>query len=236
MPPSLAIAIGKQIVHRLAVGNANITGDDFGVIFAKAIGGTHRGKPLGIADVTRENCAWSIKTVQDKDPFHAEKIRVISGRNDINYSFGTKDPFADVELTGKQVLDIWNGRLNESLNQHDDLRIFVMVRNMAMLEFTLIEYEAVRFVAANYYWEVNKKENFEFFDRQTKEHCFTWQAGGRQFTIIHHVPYSAYRFRINRHPPMIPEHQVLATIGFDESWITPVQGNGTLVQIKQPCV
>jgi hypothetical protein len=140
----------------------------------------------------------------------------------VNYSFGIKDPFADVQATGKGVLDIWNARINESLNQYDDLRIFVMVRNMAMLEFTLMEYEATRFVAADYDWRVNAQNNFEGFDRHTKEHRFTWQAGGRQFTIIHHVPHSAYRFKINKHPPMIPEHQVLSTIGFDESWISHV--------------
>lgn len=34
IPASLAVAIGKRIVHRLAVGATDITGDDFGEIFA----------------------------------------------------------------------------------------------------------------------------------------------------------------------------------------------------------
>ena len=38
--------IGKQLVHRLAVGHSDITGDDFGTIFAKAVGGIHRESPL----------------------------------------------------------------------------------------------------------------------------------------------------------------------------------------------
>jgi hypothetical protein len=45
-----------RIVHRLAVGHADITGDDFGGIFASAINGVHRGKPLGIADVEWHEC------------------------------------------------------------------------------------------------------------------------------------------------------------------------------------
>ena len=49
-PDSVAIEIGWHVVHRLAVGHADITGDDFGGIFASAIGGQHKGKPLGIAD------------------------------------------------------------------------------------------------------------------------------------------------------------------------------------------
>ena len=84
LPPSLAVEIGKRIVHRLAVGHADITGDDFGGIFAASIGGEHRGKPLGVADVTWEGCAWSVKTVQDPHPFTQTTIRTISGRNSVN--------------------------------------------------------------------------------------------------------------------------------------------------------
>lgn len=236
LPSSLAIKIGEQIVHRLAVGHADITGDDFGGIFADAIGGTHRGKPLGIADVIWQNCAWLVKTVKDSNPFEQERIRVISGRNDINYSFKIKDPFADVQLTGRSVLEIWNARVNESLNEHDDLRIFVMVRNLERLEFTLMEYAAERFVASNFTWKVNTNDNFEGYDVQTGEHCFTWQAGGRQFTVMHRVPNSAYRFKINRHVPIIAAHQVLATIGFDQSWITPMLANGMINIHPKPCV
>ena len=44
-------AVGRQIVHRLGIGVSDLTGDDFGTIFAEAIGGTHRARPLGVADV-----------------------------------------------------------------------------------------------------------------------------------------------------------------------------------------
>ena len=37
-------------------------GDDFGSIVAAAVGGKHRGSPLGIADVELEGGVWSIKT------------------------------------------------------------------------------------------------------------------------------------------------------------------------------
>jgi len=222
LPASLAVEIGKHIVHRLAVGQADITGDDFGTIFAKSINGNHRGKPLGIADVTWESCAWSIKTVQDKNPFTQTRVRVISGRNSPVYSSDIKDPFADIQATGSAILGVWNARVNESLNEHDDLRIFIMVRNMSTLEFTLIEFEAVRFVAANYSWELNAKRNFQGYDRATKVHCFTWQPHGSQFTILHHVPASAYRFRIKKRPGMIEERHVLNLIHFQDDWIEAV--------------
>lgn len=221
-PPSLAIEIGRHIVHRLAVGNADITGDDFGGIFASAISGQHRGRPLGIADVTWNGCAWSIKTIKDSKPFTKKVVRVISGRNSPIYSSDISDPFADIQATGRSILGVWNARVNESLNEHDDLRIFVFIRNVNTLEFSMFEFEATRYVAAQYRWELNKKKNFLGFDIQTNIHHFTWQPHGSQFTIHHRVPASAYRFRINRTVPIIEERHVLNIVGFRESWIEPV--------------
>ncbi len=229
-PASLATQIGRHIVHRLAVGNANITGDDFGGIFASAISGTHRQSPLGIADVTWNGCAWSVKTVQAAHPFTQKLIRVISGRNSPVYSSGISDPYADIQATGAAVLDVWNARLNESLNDHDDLRIFIMIRNMSTLEFTLMELEAVRYVASEYIWRRNKQGNLEGFDVEGGAHRFTWQPHGSQFTVLHRVPASAYRFRITRTPGTIEERQVLSLIGFDESWIEPVPAPLRLVE------
>ena len=74
--------------------------------------------------------------MKDKAPFTQRRIRAISGRNSFNYSQGITDPLADVSIIGQAVLKIWNARVNESLNQHDDLRIFIMVRHMEALEFT----------------------------------------------------------------------------------------------------
>lgn len=222
LPPYLAIEIGKHIVHRLAVGHADITGDDFGGIFAAAIGGNHRKKPLGIADVTWENCAWSVKTIQDANPFNKQIVRIISGRNSPSYSSNISDPYADIQATGDAVLSVWNARVNEALNAHDDLRIFVMIRNMSTLQFNLFEYEATRYISKHYRWERNKNGNLEGYDIQTETHSFTWQSHGSQFTVLHRVPPSAYRFRINHTPEIIEEKRVLDLIGFSEDWIEPV--------------
>lgn len=222
LPPTLAVEIGKHIVHRIAIGLPDITGDDFGGIFASAISGHHRSSPLGIADVTWENCAWSVKTVKDNKPFTQKTVRLISGRNSPVYSSGIQDVFADIQVTGAAVLNVWNARLNESLNTHDDLRIFVMIRNMSTLEFTLFEIEAIRYVPANYIWRVNGKGNFEGYDRRTESHIFTWQPHGSQFTVKQHVPASAYRFRINHNPGVLEEQHVLMLIRFRDDWIEPV--------------
>jgi hypothetical protein len=222
IPPSLAVEIGKHIVHRLAVGQSDIEGNDFGVIFAKSINGEHKGKPLGVADVSWENCAWSVKTVKDDQPFTQKRIRAISGRNSPVFSSGVENPFTDIQATGASVLSVWNARVDESLSEYDDLRIFIMVRNMSTLEFTLIESSAAPFVAANYIWKLNKAKNFLGMDATTNEHCFTWQPHGSQFTVIHHIPASAYRFRITHRPPMIAPEHVLRLAKFEDSWIEPV--------------
>lgn len=223
IPGSVALGIGRQIVHRLAVGHSDITGDDFGTIFATAISGTHRGKPLGIADVVWGGCAWSVKTVQDKHPHTQTTIRAISGRNSVKYSAGINDWQADIAATGAAVLEIWNERVNESLNEHDDLRIFIMIRNMQALEFTLMEIEPVRFVPREFTWKINRKENLEAYDVGTDNHRFTWQPHGSQFTVIHHVPASAYRFRIKRRPGLIEARHVLNLIRFEDDWIEEVK-------------
>jgi len=221
LPPSLSVEVGKLIVHRLTVGQADITGDDFGEIFARSIGGTHRGKPLGIADVVWENCAWSIKTVKSAFPFQQNKVRIISGRNNVKYSCKISDPHADIAATGKCILEIWNKRLDTSLNEYDDLRILIFIRNMSTLEFTIAEIEPMRFVPSEYRWEKNAKDNLEGFDIQRGEHRFTWQTTA-QFTVFHHIPASAYRFRIKRRPPTLSQAHVLRLAQFEPDWIEAV--------------
>lgn len=223
LPSSIAVVIGKHIVHRLAVGHADITGDDFGGIFAAAISGNHRNRPLGVADVTLDGCAWSVKTVKDSRPFTQHRVRIISGRNSPSFSLGISDPYADIQVTGNAVLNVWNARVNESLNEHDDLRIFIMIRNVSTLEFTLFESEAVRFIPSHYRWTRNKNGNLVGYDVQTNAHAFTWQPSGSQFTVIHHVPPSAYRFRINRTPGIVEEQHILELVSFRDDWIEQVR-------------
>jgi hypothetical protein len=223
IPHSVAVEIGKHIVHRIAIGHADITGDDFGGIFARAISGEHRARPLGIADVIWNGCAWSVKTVKDNHPFTKRIVRIISGRNSPVYSSAINDPFADIQATGRSILRVWNARVDEAAAEHDDVRVFVMIRNMSTLEFTLFEFEATRFVPTNYEWRLNKDNNFEAYDIQSGAHRFTWQPHGAQFTIKHSVPASAYKFRINRTPTIIEERHVLQLTKFKDDWIEPVE-------------
>ena len=133
-PHDVIVGIGRQIVHRLAVGHADISGDDFAGIFAHAISGEHRAKPLGVTDVIWNGCSWSAKTVYSAKPFTHKQVRLITGRNSPDYSSGISDPRANLTLTGEAVLNVWNERVSQSLNQHNDLRVVVFIRNTEKMD------------------------------------------------------------------------------------------------------
>jgi hypothetical protein len=212
-------AVARQIVHRLAVGHADITGDDWGTIFARSISGEHRGSPLGLADVVWENCGWSVKTIQHKNPYSAKKMRFISGRNSPDFSFGIQNPMADIQATGDAVLKIWNARVNESRAEHSELRTVILVRNMSDLKFMLFEDEIVRFQPNDYKWTKNAKDNLIGTHTASGVHCFTWQKHGSQFTIHRQPPPSAVKFSLLKRPRLIEEQHIINLTGFDETWV-----------------
>ncbi len=223
-PRNVVVAIGKQLVHRMAIGHSDITGDDSGTIFANAIQGTHRESPLGIADVLLNGNAWSVKTIKAAKPFEQTVVRLISGRNSADYSLGVENPHADINATGKAILSIWNARVNESLGEHDDLRIAIFIRNMEAKEFVIFEEAATRYAGDDYRWEKNNRGNFEGYEKSTGEHKFTWQPHGSQFTIKRHVPGSAIKFIINKNPLLIEEEHVLRLAKFNDNWVEIVTG------------
>lgn len=218
IPLHVVQAIGRGIVHSLAVGQPDLTGDEFSRVFADSIGGKDHSSPLGIADVSLGNCGWSVKTVKDKKPYIKDSVRAISGRNSPDYSWGISDPRADVQLTGDAVLGIWNARVDKAMSELKDLRTVVLVRNMERLEFLIFEVAAERYVPSNYKWSVNKAGNFEA-QNSRGEHKFTWQPHGAQFTTILDVPLSATRFQIDVRPGAITRSEVLDLVGFEDAWI-----------------
>lgn len=223
IPDTVVTEIGKQIVHRLAVGIGDITGDDFGTIFAKAIRGIHRPKPLGIADVELDECAWSVKTVKYAHPFRRRSVRLISGRNSVDFSVGITDAHADIAATGSAVLSIWNARVDEGLAEYKDLRVVVLIRNIETREFVIFEEEAQRFAPDDYQWQhtkgKGKYKNLQGRSKNADIHRFTWQFHGSQFTVIRDVPGGARRFSIDPDVPMIEPATILRLVQFHEDWI-----------------
>jgi hypothetical protein len=219
IPDEVIYAIGKWMAYHFAVGKSDIDGEDWGDIFAKAIGGGHMNSPIGLADVVYESMAWSVKSVKQNDPLSTKHIRVISGRCSPDYSYGISDPHQDVQKTGAAVLGIWNERINIAKENYEPLRTSILVRNFNTLEFLVFENEAERFVVKNYAWKENRNGNLEGYELLSNKHIFTWQPHGAQFTILYDIPASAKKFKIKR-PAILDFEKAMEGIGFDKTWVT----------------
>lgn len=219
IPEEVIRKIGRKFVYLLCVGTKDLTGDEWGNVFAEAIGGHHLQSPVGIADVTFDKMAWSMKTVKKPNP-HADNatIRLISGRCSPDYSYGITDPHEDIEKTGRAVLNIWNERVNIAQDYYNPLRTSILVRSEDLLCYTLFEEENHRYVASDYKWQENSNGNLEGIEIETGEKRFTWQPHGSQFTIHTRVPQSAVKFRIKQ-PPKLDVEETLRQINFDENWV-----------------
>ena len=99
-PDSVIYGISKRIVYNFAVGKADISGEEWGDIFAKAIDGEHLSSPLGLGDVVASGQAWSVKSVKHKKPHSCASVRIISGRNSPDFSFDIENPRKNVQRKG----------------------------------------------------------------------------------------------------------------------------------------
>ena len=115
------------------------------------------------------------------------------------------------------VLDIYNERIGAARQEHDHLRLVVLLRNMENLEFTIFERPINQIPVNDYERIINNRKNLEGY--KDGKHIFTWQPHGSQFTIKEEVPTSATRFRINQRPDMLPMDHVLRLSRFKPEWI-----------------
>ena len=218
IPDSIVRLIGKKFVYMLCIGRKDLTGDDWGNVFAEAIGGEHLQSPIGIADVVYDKMAWSMKTVKNSNPHRVEAtVRLISGRCSPDYSYGITDPHEDIEKTGRAVLNIWNERVNIAQDYYNPLRTSVLVRSNDLLSYTLFEEENHRYVANQYRWEENNNGNLIGIDLETGDIRFTWQPHGSQFTIHTRVPKNAVKFIIKQ-PPILDVEETLRQIHYNDNW------------------
>ena len=116
-------------------------------------------------------------------------------------------------------MSIWNARVDEAMEEFEDLRIVVLVRNIATREFVLFEEEAQRFVPGDYQWAFNQRNNLEGRDKVSGIHRFTWQPHGSQFTVIRDVPGSSRRFSVTPNVPLVEPNVVLRAVGYSDEWI-----------------
>jgi len=222
-PKELPYTIGREIVYLLASkGKPNLIGSEWEEIFAKSIGAEWRDSNVGLDDVRLGNTAWGAKTVKSVNPANQKKVRLISGRNSIVYSFGANiDVSVDPNLPGEQVLSIWNDRVSAIRERFDHLRTIVLIKSNDLSEVVVFEFETIRYDPELFYWKWNKENNLEGYDKNGHEHVFTWQPHGSQFTIHEKVPSEKVTIKI-RKPQVLDKDKTLQALGFDSSWVTVI--------------
>ncbi|HIE56507.1 MAG TPA: hypothetical protein EYP90_15285 [Chromatiaceae bacterium] len=221
-PNGFGFKLGKEIVYILATkGVPVIKGAEWEQIFANAIGADWAPSNVGLDDVTLGNCAWSAKSVKNRNPAKVQRIRLISGRNSPIYSFGETDftAAADPDLLGEQVLAIWNARVSAIREKYKHLRTVVLIKSSDLLTVAVFEFETIRYDFELFSWQWNENNNLEGYDKTTGRHCFTWQPHGSQFTIIEEVPENCLLIKTKK-PPQIDKDVLLKMIDFDKSWVT----------------
>ena len=220
-PPSFALAIGKQIIYILATkATPSLEGPEWEQIFANAIQGDWQPSPVGLDDIVKGNCAWGAKSVKNNRPFTVSVVRLISGRNNPEYSFG-QIARTDNGI-GQQVLEIWNARVDEIRSRYAHARTVVLVKGQNLTDYSVFEIETLRYQPELYEWRRNPRNNLEGREISTGRHRFTWQRHGSQFTTLEDVPTQRLKFRVRMPPPPRME-QVLSAVGFDPSWVQIIQ-------------
>ena len=104
-PENFGYNLGKEIIYLLATKSTpDLRGSDWEQIFAISINAEWKPSNVGLDDVVMGNCAWSAKSIKNKNPKTVKRIRLISGRNSPAYSFDETNLDADPnELGGSRT-------------------------------------------------------------------------------------------------------------------------------------
>ena len=219
-PKRFSMRLGLELVYHIATNQPPaIEGKIWEKMFADCIDAEWRPSNVGLDDIVLQQTAWSAKTAGSNDPFNDERVRLISGRNSISYSYGRGDPHSEKpEFIGEMVLEIWNRRVEEVRARFRDLRTVVLLKARDFKEFSVFEHETLRYDWAKYQWAWNKGKNLEGRDAKTKLLCVTWQPHGSQLTLTKSVPEKRARIRLKK-SPVVDRNLILQAIGFDPEWI-----------------
>lgn len=223
-PKEFPFLLGKELIYLLASkGKPELEGSEWESVFATCIGADWKPSNVGLDDVIIGNTAWGAKTVKATKPSTQKKVRLISGRNSPNYSFGERsDHKTDANLIGKLVLEIWNERVSAIREKFKHLRTVVLIKSLDLTEVVVFEFDTIRYDPELYKWEWNKNNNLVGTIKKNGEHRFTWQPHGSQFTIIEDVSQKALVIKIKQ-PKKLDKNVILKALGFDKSWVTVTQ-------------
>lgn len=219
-PKDFGYKLGEELVYLLAVKQKpTLEGEEWEQIFANCIGAEWKPSNVGLDDVILGSTAFGAKTVKNKKPSKAKKVRLISGRNSIVYSFGeTEVAKVDPDRVGEQVLSIWNERVSAVREKYKHVRTIVLLKSDDLEEVAVFEFETIRYSPELYEWGWNENGNLEGYTKSTRTHIFTWQPHGSQFTIIEEVPDNILIVKIKR-PEKADRDAILESVGFRQDWV-----------------
>jgi len=223
-PKDFHITLGREVIYLLASRiTPRLEGSDWEEIFTRLIGGRWKPTNVGLDDVLLEQTAWSAKTVKYSTPSKAKKVRLISGRNSLSYSYDVDEILrSDPNKVGEMVLNIWNERVSSIRAKYQHLRTVVLVKSDDLLELAVFEIDTDIYPTNSYTWTWNKNKNLVGHHKQSQYHRFTWQPSGSQFTIVKDVPKKRLALRL-RQPESLNRDAVLKTLKFDDSWVEIIE-------------
>jgi hypothetical protein len=219
-PKGFPVKLGREVVYHLATRNtARLEGNDWEEIFASIMGATWKPSNIGLDDIVLQQMAWGAKTVKNRHPATACRVRLISGRNSPVFSYGdSRVKNRDPNELGVKILEIWNERVAAVRKLYRHLRTIVLIKSDDLQELAVFETDTLLYPAGQFVWQWNDNENLEGLEVKTKAHKFTWQPHGSQFTIVEDVPKGRLAIRI-KPPSKLSKDDVLAALKFDPSWI-----------------
>ena len=222
-PKDFIYSIGKELVYLMATKSTyTLEGGEWEEIFAKCINAEWRPSNVGLDDVILDNCCWGAKTlISSTQKISTQKtVRLISGRNSPIYSFGEDEILRqDPNHIGQMVLSIWNERVSGVRQIYKFVRTVVLLKGKNFDEFMVFEFDSVRYDYELYHFEWNKNKNLEGYSKASKEHCFTWQPHGSQFTIVEKVPQDRVIFKLKQ-PEKLNKEEVLKVLDYSDDWVT----------------
>ena len=223
-PSAFVERFAEEIVYMLATKDTmSLEGNEWEQIFANCIKAEWKPSNVGLDDIVLDNCCWSAKTVKASGNGKIGKqktVRLISGRNSPIYSYGIdRITEAEPNSIGKMILDIWNERVSGIRQYFKFARTVVLVKGLDYSEYLIFEVETIRYDSDQYVFEWNSRGNLEGYSKEERNHKFTWQPHGSQFTIIEEIPQERYHLKI-RKPEKLDKASILKALAFDKSWVT----------------
>lgn len=224
-PNKFVDTLARDIVYMMATKqHMSLEGNEWEQIFANCVGAEWKPSNVGLDDVVLDNCCWGAKTVFGTSNIaNQQAVRLIAGRNSPAYSYGVdKITSENPNEIGKMVLEIWNERVSAVRQIFKFVRTVVLVKAKDYSEYLVFEMDTIRYDPELYFFDWNRNNNLEGYEKGSEIHKFTWQPSGSQFTIIEEIPEDRWHIKIKR-PELVDKDTILQAVNFDESWYNIVK-------------